>query len=146
MLTGFPIQSLADAPAMVEYSRFPAALATAAEVYANLESAVRAAEKSKRGAIFIEYTQQMERLDKMAKLRLEDLKTALKFGPKEMAKFDNEGPAAELEIDGLGIEGNTSKPAPSPKAEGANGLAVADLTSTNDSPAVDVTGLRSFRS
>jgi hypothetical protein len=33
MLTAFPIQSLSDAPAMVEFSRFPASLATAAEIY-----------------------------------------------------------------------------------------------------------------
>ena len=103
MLTGFPIQSVADAPAMVEFSRFPAALATAAEVYANLETAVRAAEKSKRGAIFIEYTQQMERLDKMAKLRLEDLRTALKFARGEGAQDiagGSDGASSELSDSG----------------------------------------------
>jgi len=36
-------------------SRFPASLATAAEVYANLESAVRAAPEADRGAIFDQY-------------------------------------------------------------------------------------------
>jgi hypothetical protein len=51
MLTAFPIQSLDDAPAMVDFSRFPASLATAAEVYANLETAVRAAADAERGAI-----------------------------------------------------------------------------------------------
>lgn len=39
MLTTFPIQSLGDAPAMVAFSEFPTSLATAAEVYANLEAA-----------------------------------------------------------------------------------------------------------
>ena len=55
MLTAFPIQSLGDAPAMVEFSRFPASLATAAEVYANLETAVRAAPEIERAAIFEQY-------------------------------------------------------------------------------------------
>jgi hypothetical protein len=35
MLTAFPIQSLGDAPAMVAFSHFPAALATVAEIYVN---------------------------------------------------------------------------------------------------------------
>jgi hypothetical protein len=108
MLTAFPIQSLADAPAMVEFSRFPAALATAAEVYANLETAVRAAEKAKRGVIFIEYTQQMERLDKMAKLRLEDLRRALKFarveGAEELADGSNSGSSDGLDTGELHLE------------------------------------------
>jgi hypothetical protein len=77
MLTSFPIQSLADAPSMVAFSRFPAALATAAEVYANLETAVRATKVDARGAIFAEYDKQMERLDKSAKRQLHDLSTAL---------------------------------------------------------------------
>ena len=77
MLTSFPIQSLADAPSMVAFSRFPAALATAAEVYANLETAVRAARADARGAIFAEYDKQMERLDKSAKRQLHDLGAAL---------------------------------------------------------------------
>jgi hypothetical protein len=79
MLTTFPIQSLGDAPAMVEFSRFPAALATAAEVYANLETAVRAAADAERGAIFIEYTAQMERVDTRAQRGLRDLRTTLGF-------------------------------------------------------------------
>ena len=79
MLTAFPIQSLADAPAMVEFSRFPAALATAAEVYANLETAVRAAADADRGAIFVEYTAQMARIDARAQLGLQDLRTTLGF-------------------------------------------------------------------
>jgi hypothetical protein len=79
MLTTFPIQSLGDAPAMVEFSRFPAALATAAEVYANLETAVRAAADAERGAIFVEYTAQMERVDTRAQRGLRDLRTTLGF-------------------------------------------------------------------
>jgi hypothetical protein len=77
MLIAFPIQSLADAPAMVAFSRFPAALATAAEVYANLERAVRAAAEKDRGAIFEESALQMERIDASAKQGLQALKTSL---------------------------------------------------------------------
>jgi len=77
MLTSFPIQSLNDAPAMVEFSRFPASLATAAEIYANLETAVRAAEESGRAAIFDASNQQMARLDSSAQRQLSALKKAL---------------------------------------------------------------------
>jgi hypothetical protein len=79
MLTGFPIQSLADAPAMVEFSRFPAALATAAEVYANLEAAVRAAAEEDRSAIFATSQKQMERVDLSANRQLTALRRALGF-------------------------------------------------------------------
>jgi hypothetical protein len=90
MLTGFPIQSLADAQAMVEFSRFPASLAAAAEVYANLEVAVRAAAESDRAAIFDTYNEQMARVDASAShqlkalrraLQLEDIKTAAPVTP-----------------------------------------------------------------
>jgi len=77
MLTAFPIQSLGDAPAMVEFSRFPASLATAAEVYANLEAAVRAAVETERGAIFDQYNKQMERLDDSTKRHLKALRKSL---------------------------------------------------------------------
>jgi len=77
MLTSFPIQSLNDAPAMVEFSRFPASLATAAEIYANLETAVRAAEESGRAVIFDASNQQMARLDSSAQRQLSALKKAL---------------------------------------------------------------------
>jgi hypothetical protein len=77
MLAGFPIQSLADAEAMVEFSSFPAGLEVAAEVYANLEHAVRAAADPDRSAIFVEYTAQMGRLDRMTKRHLKRLKKAL---------------------------------------------------------------------
>ena len=77
MLTGFPIQSLADAPAMVEFSRFPASLAAAAEVYANLEAAVRAAAETDRAAIFDVYNEQMARVDASASHQLTALRRAL---------------------------------------------------------------------
>ena len=77
MLIAFPIQSLGDAPAMVAFSRFPGALATAAEVYANLERAVRAAPALERGALFEGYTQQMKSLDDSVAQGLETLRSAL---------------------------------------------------------------------
>jgi hypothetical protein len=77
MLTSFPIQSLSDAPAMVEFSRFPASLATAAEIYANLETAVRAADEAERGAIFDASNRQMARLDSSAQHQLTALREAL---------------------------------------------------------------------
>ena len=83
MLTAFPIQSLADAPAMVEFSRFPAALATAAEVYEHLEVAVRAAKAADRETIFVEYTKQMERIDDAAALGLKALRASLDM-PEEV--------------------------------------------------------------
>ena len=86
MLTAFPIQSLGDAPAMVVFSRFPAALATAAEIYVNLETAVRAAAEADRGAIFEHYDMQMERLDKLAKRELGALRNSLHLDIGEKAK------------------------------------------------------------
>jgi hypothetical protein len=77
MLTAFPIQSLGDAPAMVAFSRFPVSLATAAEIYANLETAVRAAPESERGVMFDGYNQQMARLDSSAQRQLDVLRAAL---------------------------------------------------------------------
>jgi len=79
MLTAFPIQSLGDAMAMVDFSRFPGSLATAAEIYSNLEAAVRAAAESERGAIFEQYNAQMERLDNSVKRELVALRKALHF-------------------------------------------------------------------
>jgi hypothetical protein len=90
MLTAFPIQSLGNAPAMVEFSRFPGSLATAAEIYGNLEHAVRAVEETQRGAIFDEYNKQMERLDSSAQRQLSALRTSLNLdvdptvGPAEV--------------------------------------------------------------
>jgi len=77
LLTAFPIQSLGDAPAMVAFSYFPGALATAAEIYANLESAIRAANDTEHSAIFTEYANQMARLDEVVKGRLRELEKAL---------------------------------------------------------------------
>ena len=77
MLTGFPIQSLGNAPAMVEFSRFPASLAIAAEIYANLETAVRAADQADRAALFDASNKQMERLDNSTKRQLRALRKAL---------------------------------------------------------------------
>ena len=77
MLIAFPIQSLGDAPAMVAFSRFPGALATAAEVYANLERAVRAAPEPERGGLFDRYSQQMKSLDEFVAQGLETLRAAL---------------------------------------------------------------------
>lgn len=70
MLTGFPLQSLGEARAMVEFARFPASLATAAEIYANLETAVRATKIGDRGTIFDASNEQMARLDKATNRQL----------------------------------------------------------------------------
>jgi len=80
MLTSFPIQSLGDAPAMVEFSRFPASLATAAEIYENLEAAVRAAPEPDRAALFDASNQQMARLDSTSQRQLSALRMALGLG------------------------------------------------------------------
>jgi hypothetical protein len=77
MLTSFPIQSLDDAPAMVAFSQFPASLATAAEIYENLETAVRAAPELDRAALFEASNQQMGRLDAAIQRQLSALRTAL---------------------------------------------------------------------
>jgi hypothetical protein len=79
MLTSFPIQSLTDATAMVEFSRFPASLVTAAEIYANLEAAVRAAAAADRGPIFDASNEQMARLDQSTRRQLGALGEALKL-------------------------------------------------------------------
>jgi len=83
MLTAFPLQSLGNAPAMVEFSRFPASLAIASEVYANLEKAVRAADEADRGAIFDQYNMQMERLDESTKRQLDALRKSLNLDVKD---------------------------------------------------------------
>lgn len=79
MLTSFPLQSLTDATAMVEFSRFPASLATAAEIYANLESAVRAAEAPDRAPLFDASNEQMARLDQATRRQLGALGKALEL-------------------------------------------------------------------
>jgi hypothetical protein len=83
MLTAFPIQSLSDAAAMVEFSRFPASLATAAEIYGNLETAVRAADEAARGALFDAANAQMARLDNAAQRQLIALGKALNLDTPE---------------------------------------------------------------
>ena len=93
MLTAFPLQTLGDAPAMVAFSHFPASLATAAEVYVNLETAVRAAPEADRDAIFDKYNKQMERLDEATKRQLEALQAAEASG--RLLMFDVKGPDEE---------------------------------------------------
>jgi hypothetical protein len=85
MLTAFPIQSLTDARAMVEFSRFPASLATAAEIYENLETAVRAAKESDRGVLFDASNEQMARLDKSTRLQLAALAKTLGLDATELS-------------------------------------------------------------
>ncbi len=77
LLIAFPIQSLGDAAAMVAFSYFPGALATAAEICANLEKAVRAAEDGERAGIFADYAKQIDQLDKAVRRRLDALSEAL---------------------------------------------------------------------
>jgi len=79
LLTTFPIQSLPEAEAMVAFSRFPGALATAAEIYANLESEVRAAPEVERSQVFATYAKQMARLDRASQKRLVEFRRALGF-------------------------------------------------------------------
>ena len=86
MLTAFPLQSLGNAPAMVEFSRFPASLAIASEVYANLETAVRAADEANRDKIFDQYNKQMERLDESTKHQLGALRRSLNLELKDKAE------------------------------------------------------------
>lgn len=79
MLTAFPIQNLTEASAMVEFSRFPASLATAAEIYANLERAVRAAAAPDRDPFFEASNEQMARLDQTTQRQLSALAKALEL-------------------------------------------------------------------
>lgn len=85
MLIAFPLHSLSNAQAMVAFCRFPVALATAAEVYSNLERAVRAVGEAERGVIFDEYNAQMERLDNSVGVELGGLRTALGLDPPQAA-------------------------------------------------------------
>jgi hypothetical protein len=91
LLTAFPIQSLGDADAMIEFSHFPGALATAAEVYANLETAIRAADDDEHGAIFGEYAKQMARLDDAVKRLLRDLRKALNLAAQPPSRTASAG-------------------------------------------------------
>ena len=107
MLTAFPIQSLSDAAAMVEFSRFPASLANAAEIYANLETAVRAADEAERGAIFDACNQQMARLDSATQRQLTALRKAL--------NLETVAPSRAIDGPEPGITAQSS-PAPAPPA------------------------------
>jgi hypothetical protein len=79
---------------MVEFSRFPASLATAAEIYGNLESAVRAAAESDRAVIFDASNQQMARLDTSAQHQLTALRKALELQVVEARPPGKIGPGA----------------------------------------------------
>jgi hypothetical protein len=81
MLAAFPIQSLEDAPAMVAFSYFPGLLATAAEVYGNLEEEIRACDddQDKRKAIFEKFADDIVRHERVGRRRLGELKAALKI-------------------------------------------------------------------
>jgi hypothetical protein len=87
LVTAFPIQSLNDADAMVAFSRFPGALATAGEIFGHLETAIRATGDTDRAAIFTDYAKQMGRLDELAKRWLKELRQALALeAPKSAGK------------------------------------------------------------
>ncbi len=101
---------------MVAFSRFPAALATAAEVYANLEAAVRAEGAAKRGAIFAEFDKQMARLDERAKVQLKDLSVALQLDLDEHTKC-----AADMMASRLSLAADTLA---SPHGAGAASIAI----------------------
>ena len=77
LLLAFPIQSLSDADAMVAFSYFPGSLAMAAEIYSNLEAAVRAIDGAKQGEVFAEFAKQMAQLERAVNERLGELRTAL---------------------------------------------------------------------
>ena len=59
------------------FCRFPAYLANAAEVYANLEAAVRAAQEADRAAMFDASNEHMGRLDLATHRQLEAFAAAL---------------------------------------------------------------------
>jgi hypothetical protein len=92
------MQSLSDALTMIEFSRFPASLTTAAEIDGSLETAVRAASESKRGAIFDATNQQMARLDSSTQRQLTALRRALNLGsgdPPDLAVESQKTPIGD---------------------------------------------------
>lgn len=89
----------------MEFSRFPASLATAAEIYANLEMAVRAAAASDRGPLFDASNEQMARLDQATRRQLSALATALDLDLTELSDL---APAPVLET----IKSERVEPAP----------------------------------
>lgn len=91
LLTSFAVQKLDDAAAMFAFARFPALLAAAEEVCANLESALRAAPADQHPALYAEYADQMAQLDTVARQRLRELEQSLDLsepisGPAEPLK------------------------------------------------------------
>jgi hypothetical protein len=82
VLTAFPIQSLGEADAMVGFSYFPGALETAAEVYANLEAAVRSASPGERHRVFAAFEMQMAQIDKAVQRRLHELRAIIQEEPR----------------------------------------------------------------
>lgn len=81
MLAAFPLQSLEDAPSMVAFSYFPGLLATAAEVYGNLETEIRACDDDadRRKAVFETFAEDIARHERVGRRRLTELKAALKI-------------------------------------------------------------------
>ena len=96
LLIAFPIQTLNDATPMVAFAYFPGALATAAEIYANLETSIRAAKDDKHPEIFGAFAEQMAQLDAAAKRRLHELKTALGLDADGAIPQADPHPHAEL--------------------------------------------------
>ena len=86
LLIAFPIQTLSEAAPMVAFAYFPGALATAAEIYANLEAAIRAAKHDARPAIYGEFAEQMAQLDSSTKRRLQELEVALGYAPEAASR------------------------------------------------------------
>ncbi len=85
MLAAFPLQSLEDAAAMVAFSYFPGLLATAAEVYGNLEAEIRAcnSDEIRRRAVFDTYAEDMAHHERSGHRRLNELKAALHLVDRE---------------------------------------------------------------
>ncbi|HEX3917698.1 MAG TPA: hypothetical protein VHW60_10200 [Caulobacteraceae bacterium] len=77
MLASFPLESLENVDAMVAFTYFPGALAMAAEIYAHLEEAVRAAEDDDPVAVFEHYAAQIAGIEQHLDGRLAELKAAL---------------------------------------------------------------------
>jgi len=94
LLIAYPIQTLSEAAPMVAFAYFPGALATAAEVYANLEASIRAAQAGEAGRIFSEYAEQMAQLDEAAKRHLRELKAALTHDSWAPAPVESKDPQA----------------------------------------------------
>ena len=96
LLVAYPIQSLSEAAPMVAFAYFPGALATAAEIYANLEAAVRAAKHGDHAAIYVEFAAQMAQVDAAAKRHLRALEIALQLAPGEEHHAEGVGDPAPL--------------------------------------------------